>query len=277
MVKLGKSLTPKPYRASDGRGIMTGAEITLRISAHHKIEHSTQKPTNTMQSNKLLVLILALMQGSAFGNGWYHRTSSPSSSPISSSATNYTTAKIIFYPGSDSVLGNCTVNFTLTLTSQVSLWFVEAVASEAGSYPPVTNPYTVATLGYFHGSKWGRRLETVEEPTPVAAEPQYAATEEQGQRKLCSKTGVFPDCNCCSGPCGAWCITGPLCTLCGGNRERNLRAESSRMLRWYWGEGSYQGPVAASIQFAAQRWLNQYDLTQCMGYPWRLEVEVLYL
>jgi hypothetical protein len=232
-----------------------------------------------MKNNKLLVLILALMQGSAFGNWGYHKTSSPTASPTSSPTTNYTTAKIEFDPDIGSVSGNCTADFTALLTTQVSIWFVDAVASVAGKYPSVNNASGVATLTNFHGSKWGHRLLNQEngdmtEEQSVGGE---LLTADQNERKLCSKTD--PTCGiCCPSWCSAWCVNGGCGVTCPNQRQ--LRAESSRKLNggrhWQYGDGSYPNTVAGMIQFAARRWLSQNDPTQCMGDPWKLVVQVFY-
>lgn len=205
-----------------------------------------------MQLCRLVALSFALLQGST----------------VHVSASNYTMVMVELDPDASSVTGICSAAFAASLTAHVSTWFVEAVASGVGSYPPVTNASSVLNLNYFNGGRWhGHRAMKEDESTTDVQSAQ------QGARKLCTKD--VQTCTCCGTNCGSWCGSG--CTLCSGSR--NLRSGSSRQLggnNWMWGDYNVQSSASGFIQFAAQRWLWANDFTRCMGNPWLLSVSVTY-
>lgn len=176
------------------------------------------------------------------------------------SAQNFSNYHIELDPDTDSANITCNATFSALLTTQVGIWFVDAVASETGSYPPVTNVSGLVKNTVRQGQKINDRM-LIGDQSP---------SEEQGERDLYS---------CCSGCCYAssWCNTycSGACLLC----RRNLRSGSSRMLDGHrndWFVNSDQDRVASNIQFAARRWLKQNDENRCMGHPWKLEVHVNY-
>ena len=215
---------------------------------------------------------LALLQGCAFSFGLRSPTDSPTTSPTSAPVQNYTTVRVELDPDVSSIAGNCTADFAATIATQLSIWYVDAVASYSGSYPAISNPGSFLKVGVFRGEKWSNRMlrqgqySVAEEGPSSSAEQALPATAGQGQRKLCGIT----KCNtyCCSPCCISACAAG--CDRCrylqGG---RSLSAN-----KWWVMDNDGQDSVAQSMQFAAQRWLNQNDPTRCMGNPWNAKIQV---
>lgn len=245
-----------------------------------------------MQTLQFVCLSLALLQGSTSASHWWYRhtpptspaTATPTVSPTTSAAptpapstasagavtANYTSVRIEVDPYTPSVRSNCTVNFTAAWTAQISTWFVDAIASQSGSYPPVTNPDSLFTTSMVNGRKWnGRR--TMREGVNL----EYEEEQEHRQTGSCTASTpcYIPCCSVYGSPCYTACIG---CARCG--TSRNLRS-SSRMLdhKWWSGNSEFQGTIADSIQFAAKRWLSRNDPTQCMGNAWKISVQVTYI
>jgi hypothetical protein len=202
----------------------------------------------------LSVLFLALLRGAV------------------AQGSNGTTIRIELDPDAATVNGTCTATFYISLTAQLSIWFTNGVASYNNAYPQVVNPFVEFKNTFRNGPVGSDRL--------IQEEPLSGIAEGQQERKLCNKASCI---NCCPAYCNTYCGGGGGCNFCDDDDvRRKLRGGESRTTLavnedWWSGDETMQSSVAQSMEFAAQQWLSQNDPTQCMGYAWKLGVDVNYI
>jgi hypothetical protein len=203
-----------------------------------------------MLAAQLVVVFLALLQG-AVAHG-----------------SNQATIRIELNPDVVTVNGTCTDKFHDSLTAQLSIWFTDGVVTYKNADPQAANPFVAFENTVRNGGTEKGRL--------VQEKASSDSVEGQEERNLCSKTSCK---DCCPVYCNAYCSG---CHLCGDDDiRRQLRGGESRLTTedndWWSGDDNMQSGVAKSMEGAAQEWLSQNDLTQCMGSAHKLRVFVNYL